>query len=63
MMAKQSELVDIEGELVSPYETNFAYRFYDGRTTVWIPKSQCEWDEHEKTMTMPRWLADEKGLV
>lgn len=62
-MAKQSELVDVEGELVPPIETEFAYRFYDGKTTVWLPKSQCQWDDEEGMMTMPRWLAEQKGLV
>lgn len=61
-MAKKSELVDIEGELVPPLETDFAYRFYDGKTTAWLPKSQCEWDE-EGIMTMPLWLAEEKNFV
>ena len=57
------ELTDIAGELVPPFETAAAYRFYDGARTVWLPKSQCEWDEHDKVMTMPVWLAQEKELI
>jgi hypothetical protein len=29
-----SPLVDIAGELVTPYETEKAFHFYDGTTTV-----------------------------
>jgi len=55
------ELADIAGEITA--ETAAAYRFYDGARTVWLPKSQCEWDADTKTMTMPIWLATEKGLI
>lgn len=59
----RNQLTDISGELVPPYETKLAYHFYDGATTEWIPKSQCEWDEENKIMTMPEWLAEEKGFI
>lgn len=59
--ASISDLVDIGGEVRA--ETEKAYRFFDGTRTVWLPKSQCEWDETDKTMAMPEWLAMEKGLV
>ncbi len=55
-----SYLVDIAGSVRA--ETEKAYRFYDGKTTVWLPKSQCQWDEESQTMTMQEWLATEKGL-
>lgn len=58
-MAK--ELVDLSGELRG--ETEKAYRFFDGIRTVWLPKSQCEWDADEKVMTLPEWLAEEKELI
>lgn len=58
-----SDLVDITGELVAPFETEKAYRFYDGKTTCWLPKSQCEWDAEAGEMTMPEWLAEEKRLA
>lgn len=54
------ELVDIEAEL--RHETPAAYRIYDGKNTVWLPKSQVE-ANNDGTFTMPRWLAEEKGLV
>lgn len=60
-MPKNRELVDIAGEVRG--ETEKAFRFFDGKETVWLPKSQCEWDENDKTMTMPEWLALEKGLI
>jgi hypothetical protein len=55
------DLTDISGTLQG--ETEKAYRFYDGKITVWLPKSQCEWDEESHTMTMPEWLAQEKELI
>jgi hypothetical protein len=62
-MSRDRPLCDIAGELVSPFETEKAYRFYDGKVTVWLPKSQCEWDDLEKVMTMPEWLAKDKELI
>lgn len=55
------ELVDLAGEI--RFETDLAYRFFDGTKTVWLPKSQCEWDKDAKEMTMPIWLATEKELI
>jgi hypothetical protein len=63
-MAK-TELVDVEGELVKPFETEKAWHFYDGRTTSWLPKSQVEWHPEKGnagTMVIPRWLAEQEGL-
>ena len=57
----RSTLVDIAGEIKG--ETEKAYRFFDGNKTVWLPKSQCEWDEDEKVMTMEEWLARYKELI
>lgn len=57
----KKELADITGEVVG--ETEKAYRFDDGDRTVWLPKSQCEWDVDTHTMTMPVWLATDKELV
>ena len=57
-------MVDVVGELMAPFETEKAYHFSaDGNETVWLPKSQCGWDEHTETMTMPEWLAIDKGLI
>jgi len=57
----KSDLVDIAGEIRG--ETDAAYRFFDGARTVWLPKSQVEWDADDKTMAMPEWLATEKELI
>ena len=57
----KSDLVDIAGEIRC--ETDKAFQFFDGATTVWLPKSQCEWDQDDKTMAMPEWLALDKGLI
>lgn len=55
----RSDLVDIPAKLMQ--ETEKAYRFDFGlKETVWIPKSQCEWDGKE--VTMKESLAVEKGL-
>ncbi len=56
-----SDLCDISGEIKG--ETEKAYHFYDGKIMVWLPKSQCEWDQDSRIMTMPEWLAKEKELI
>lgn len=66
-----SELVDLEGELVPPYDTAKAYRFdYGGREPAWLPKSIVEWHPTPReghrylgTMVIPRWFAEKEGLV
>ena len=57
----KSDLIDIAGEIHG--ETDAAYRFYDGDRTVWLPKSQVEWDADSKTMAIPEWLATDKELI
>lgn len=61
MTSGSSDIVDISGEIRG--ETSAAYRFYDGTQTVWLPKSQVEWDADRKQMAMPEWLAMDKGLI
>jgi hypothetical protein len=34
-----------------------------GRLMLGFRKSQCQWDEEGKEMTMPEWLAKEKELI
>ena len=70
MPRTQTRLVDIEGELIPPYDTEKGWHFYDGSVKVWLPKSQVEWHpktqkagDYEGTMVIPRWLAVDKGLV
>ena len=50
------DLVDLAGEIRG--ETDKAWRFYDGKEMCWLPKSQCEWDEDSRIMTVPEWLAN-----
>jgi hypothetical protein len=70
-MAKK-ELIDISA--VIRHETDYAYLLYDGRSEikkgdtvpselrVWVPKSQVE-NNGNGTVTMPEWLAQEKGFI
>jgi hypothetical protein len=60
MSASVEKLVDIEAEIRG--ETEKAYRIYDGKTTDWVPKRYVELNE-DQTITMPLWLAAEKGFV
>ena len=57
----KSDLVDIAGEIQG--ESDKAFRFFDGDRTVWLPKSQVEWDQDAKTMAMPEWVAMDKELI
>lgn len=62
----RSELVDVELMLMG--ETAQAIRVEDAdENTVWLPKSQIEIERRPNdrviTVTMPQWLAEEKGLV
>ena len=57
--AVKSDLVDIEAKLIG--ESAAAYRIDDGERKEWVPKSLVERDGD--TFTMPRWIADEKGLI
>lgn len=57
-------LVDIACTL--RHETPAAYLVDTGDPQqVWLPKSQCEYykDRNIEIVTMPTWLAKEKGLV
>ena len=63
MTIKAHGNVEIAGEVKGESRSGLAYLFYDGKITVWLPKSQCQWDEEEKTMLMPEWLAMEKELI
>jgi hypothetical protein len=61
MRRANHDLIDIPGEIHA--ETEKAYRFYNGSKTVWLPKSQCQWDEESHVMTMSEWIAKEKELI
>lgn len=72
----KSDLIDIS--VMLRHETQYAYLVADGRTEIkkgdtapselriWVPKSQCELDIVGKSsgiLTLPEWLALEKGFI
>lgn len=46
-------------------ETAHAIKVFDGDEIYWLPKSQIEYEEGEGTVTVtiPDWLAREKGIA
>lgn len=44
------------------HETPKAFLIFDGAKEVWLPKSQCE-NNRDGTITLPEWLAKDKGLI
>lgn len=56
-------LIDIACEL--RHETDRAYLVDTGEGPIWLPKSQVEYYKEGtlETVTMPTWLAREKGLI
>lgn len=62
----KSDLVDIEIKI--HLETEKAWLVSDDgdrSNAVWIPKSQAQIETESRTsiMTLPEWLATEKGLI
>jgi hypothetical protein len=63
----KSDLVDIAG--YKRAETGKAILFTDTgdeEDAVWLPKSQIEMDDNKDgtvTVTLPEWLAKDKGLI
>jgi hypothetical protein len=57
------KVVDIAVEL--RHETEKAYFVNTGEGEMWLPKSQVEYYKERTTeiVTMPYWLAREKGLI
>ena len=64
--------IDIKLEDISAvirHETDAAWLIYDGSKNVWVPKSQVEIDppnaqpRDQVTVTMPHWLAKDKGFI
>lgn len=55
--------VEVDGEVLVELSTDEAFRFFDGTREVWLPRSQCEWDEASGVMSLPEWLALEKELI
>jgi len=59
----RNQLVDLVGVVYAETEKAFRFKPEDSDEPVWLPKSQVEWDETDSTMTIPEWLATEKGLI
>jgi hypothetical protein len=59
----KSDLIDLAVEI--RHETARAFLVHDGHRDVWIPKSQCEVTETSgpSVITLPEWLAKDKGLI
>lgn len=60
----KSDLVDVTVKLL--HETDRAYLVTDDTENLWVPKSQCEIEADTNgtwTLTLPEWLAQEKGFV
>lgn len=63
-MSKDPKLLDIA--VILKHETPKAYLVDCGDVqAVWVPKSQCEYYDDGKggILTLPYWLAHEKGLI
>jgi hypothetical protein len=62
-----NDLIEIEGEIIT--DTDYAILLFDGSLEGWVPKSLIEVDpefyEFEKlvTVSMPIWLARDKGFI
>jgi hypothetical protein len=56
----KEKLIDIACVILN--ETEKAYRINDGAKTEWVPKSQVE-NNKDGSITMPEWLAKEKGFI
>lgn len=60
----ESDLIDLSVLFVR--ETDKAWCVdAGGKANVWLPKSQCELERGARidTLTLPEWLAKEKGLL
>ena len=58
-MSGESDLIDIVVTL--RHQTDKAYLVDDGDKQVWVPKSQSEYADG--ILTLPEWLAMDKGLI
>lgn len=63
MVSGASDLIEIAGEIRA--RSAKAIKLYDGAREAWLPLSQIEIEENGKTVTvtMPEWLARDKGLI
>lgn len=52
----------IEIAVETLYETDQAWKLFDGIRTEWVPKSQVKYNGG-CVYTMPEWLAKQKGFI
>lgn len=57
----KSDLIDLPAECITETEKARLFEFENGE--AWLPKSQHEWDEISRTVTLQQRLAQEKGLI
>lgn len=58
------KIVDLNATVHAETEKARGFKFSEDQVDlIWIPKSQHEWDEREWVISLPEWLAIEKGLV
>ena len=61
MVKRHHNILDYEFEDIIN-ETENAWLILIREEEIWFPKSQVEVDEDNNTISMPEWLATEKGL-
>lgn len=63
-MAQDNEHVEIEGE-IRGNGTAGAILFYveSAEEEMWFPRSQVEISDDRRSLLVPRWLAEKKGLI
>lgn len=58
---------DIEIEVEVTARTDKALQVFNGKTTVWVPRSQisdyCGELDSPDSIFIPEWIAEEKGLI
>lgn len=54
-----TDMITIECELLDETELAWLVGYED--KTVWVPQSQCRFDDNK--LQLPEWMAIEKGLV
>ena len=64
----QSEIVDIDVELLAETPSAFKVKSINTGKEAWVPQSLAEYDGSSRvyrigTLTLPRWAAEQKGLI
>lgn len=64
MAGGHSDIVDVDYSVIKIDDPKYKGILFkiDGKD-VWLPRSLIEVDEDDKTVAMPKWLAQEKGLI